>query len=796
MSERKKGSWKLIIIGLLGLLIAGIGIAIFIGLNLVGGSWAWSIVAILLGTVLFVLLSRTRFANKLLPVLELLFPIIAKLREETKKRFEYQSVVDKMEYTLEFYRLSQHMKADSYTLSKDGHFSFSSTLRRELVDALLEEQDPTQVIQHCASRLIEEMETLYSPQVLTLLYQDRHGLSTLMSFREVTQDDDALMELAAILNTSGRLPDHNTLADDGALPDKEILLERGYLPTAREGFPYTLPDITALLRDLETFSVRDIRAKMFQLQKVWEITSGYLAFLVQNRAIPEDYDYTVSEVLLSMAAAKEGFPPELQAQGRLTGENQVMLGALLRAGEQGLTGCFGETLTKEERHSLNLIALGMFFTEKRRDCQNLKAAVCWLASEKAAAIQQHLAYLEYREVLREETMLDDLRFVSVKYIAEHWKDTIIKRQGELGPGYDKEIDAIQANLAEGNWWTRLPTMIEEVLGLITRKLEEGIEIVKQVVNKRPPVGEVLRRIFRGLKLETIERFLEARTMTAYLLTFDVLSGSMATLVDCLSFFKGEKYRSFLEEKGVQFAFYDKENKVEREKYIFMDYIKQCRLGIVPMGMDFETFYHEFEHDLAIVFNHRDALHLSNAEIKKFEIIIQRFGLSGRDRHGFGNFNPDDQRKHALPQIQELFASSLVPEEIIALIAYERSTVDGSVTIEPIIDGILALGSIKDFLEEGVVDLSRDQGKALTDNDQDLKGTLIQKMEFSSLRNLAKFLIRGDQNKTKAKRALTRLIRQIPEFKESPETCSRISHNYIDTLADIADIYPKGSGGRG
>lgn len=788
MSTKKTGTWKLFFISMLGLLIASIGIAISIGLSLIGASWAWSIVAMLLGSALYILLSKDRFTSYPLAVLEQFFPIIRMHRAEEQNRFKFQALVDQMAYTMEFYRLGSRMDEGSIVETSDGSFSFSIKFRDKLVNSLLREKDPTQTVQHCAEQIVEEMKKPLSPQVLALLHEDRHSSSTLMTFQKIKKDDNAILELAAILDESQRLPDHINLGadEDGALPDKETLLERGYLPTAEKGFPYQQSDISFLLKESESFNLREIRASMYRLQRVWEITSGYLAFLVQNQITSEDYDFQVSNLLPGMVTKNQRLPLELQDQGKLSGENQIILSTLLQAGEQAFTRKFGDSLTEEELHSLNLIALGMFFTEKRKDCQNLKSAVCRLASTDKIALKQHLAYLEYREILREETLLDNLNFVSVKYIADHWKDTNHERQEKLGSGYDKEIDAIQSNLADGNWWTRLPMMIGDVLEKISKKLDEGIDVMQQVVSKRPPVGEVLRRIFRGLKLETIERFLEARTMTAYLLTFDVLTGSLAALVDCLSFFKGEKYRSQLEEFGVQFTFDD--HGVKREKYIFMDYIKQCRLGIVPMGMDFETFYHEFENDLTIVYEHRSELDLSNSEIKKFEIIIQRFGLPGRDRYGFKFFNRDHQREHALPQIQELFASSLVPKDIIALITYEQPTADGSVTLEPIIDGILALGTIKDFLGEGMVDLSKDQEKDLIDNDQGLKQTLLQKLEFKSLRSLAKFLASDIQNKKSVKNKLSRMIRNLKNFEDAPQTCSRISDNYIETLVDIADIY--------
>ena len=780
MKKRESISWKLYFLGVVIFLIAGVGIAVSIALSFLGAGWAWPMVAILVGVLIFLLVVRTRLANNFLPLLSLFFPIIGRLQEEAQKRFRYRAVIDKMEYTLEFFRLYPRMNEKTCIKTPSGHCSFTSSFREDLIKRLLEEQDPTKITRSCAERVVSEMVNPISAQVLELLYQERHGDSTLMSFQKIKRDDDLFRELANVLDESGRLPKHEDLTEEGQPLSKELLLEKGHLPTARQRYPYQISEITCFLSDSEAFSLQELTARMEKLQKIWEITCDYLAFLVMNRALPDDYELQVSDVLLSLDANID--MPGSKVLDDLTKQEKDMLNALWHAGDAGLAKYFDGSLSKIEYQSLNLIALGMYFTERRRDYQNLKSAVCRLAAENETAIRQHLAYLEYREDLREERTLEGLPFVSVKYIADHWEDTIENKKKELGSGFRKEMDAIRENLAEGNWWTRLPSVIDSVLEKIREELKDGITEVTNLVKNRPPVGAVLRRIFRGLKLETIERFLEARTITAYLLTFDGLSGSMATLVDCLSFFKGGKYRADLETKGVQFTYNN------HEKYIFKEYIKQCRLGIVPMGMDFETFCHQFEEDLIIAFENRDELDLPRVDVKGFEIIIQRFGLSGRDRHGFDRLNREDQRKHALPRIQELFATSLILKDIIALIGYEQSAQDGKVDFEPIIDGILDLGTINDFLGDGYLELTSDQVRALNKNDQDLRQGLLRKMDFETLRRLAIFLKQDDRNRTNAKRTLTRLIRKIPEFEQHPQRCSQISQNYVETLADIAEIY--------
>lgn len=782
MSEKKPlGGFKLFVMGLFILLVSGLFIAVFIGLNILVGGWAWTLAAILLGVFLFLVISQTALNTRLLPVLEVIFPIISKLREEAQKRFEYRSTVDKMEYTLDRYRLMPRLKKDSRAEKEGGHYAFSPKFHRTMINALLAEVDNKKTISRCSSRVSEEMIEQVTPKILTLFYRDLHETASVMDYQDFPDSKTLRMELAGNLEPSGLLPDRGKLPEGDEKPQAEILLERGLMPNAKASFPYTTIDVARLLKHYKTYELDRLVGDLRKLQKIWALTSSYLAFLVKNRALDEEFAYSVADLMDAIEDPSAGLPAGISLSERLDERDAVSLAALRQAGLCGLETLFGD-LSAEERESLNLIALGMFFTEERKDLQDLKFVVCKAASESELALRQHLAYLEYREDLREATTLDGLNFVSVKYIADHWAKTVEKRKQELGPGFDKEIQAIQENLAEGNWWSRLPWVIEEVLKVISKQLELEIKKFAQVIANRPPVADVLRRIFRGLKLETIERFLEARTFTAYLLTFDGLEGSMANLIDCLSFFKGEKYRAELTRVGVRFTHRD------REKYIFKDYIKQCRIGLVPMGMSFDKFSEEFEHDLGIAYENRALLDLPNANVTDFEIIIHRFGLSGRDRHGLEQFNQNGLRQHALPRIQELFASSLFPEDIIALICYEQSPEDGKVEMEPIIEGILAFGTITDFVGDTIPKFTQVQKKVLADNDQALKLKLLEKMDCDTLRNLAKMLHTSTKEQTRAKGTLTRLIVKYPEFAKSPQTPGRVSAVYIETLAEIGSLY--------
>lgn len=780
MKNRKFGKTRNFFLILTTLTFVGIGIAILIALNLIGFGWTWSLVGILAGIAIFFVSSKISINENLMSVLESIFPVISKFKANQQRKYEYRAVIDKIEYVLGYHKLTKQLKEKWRTNSSDEYCSFNPDFHEKLLAVMLKEKDQTKVEKRCIEIVADEMAPKHSAEIVELLYYDLQGDGSNNIYENIKKSEPKLDELAEILKLGRHLPQQVELPD----MDEITKIERGILPSATLEFPYKTDDVKIILKDQHNFKLAQVIEEAKQIEKLWGLTTEFLTFLIKNRILNNDYNIDVSNIVLPRGARAPGLLLKKSFQDLLTTNEIHMLNALLQEGEKAFDSQRVAIPSPVERESLLLTALAMFFTEDRLDCPNLKAAVCKLASRQKIAREQHLAYLEYREDLRQQRTLDGLPFVSVKYIAENWKKTI----GDLSksPGFDKEMDAIQENLAEGNWWTRLPTLIDEVLTNLGKDLKKDIKSIKRVMGNYPPVENILRRIFRGLKMETIERLLETRTTIAYLFTFDGLEGNLAELIDCLSFFKGKKNRAILQNKEIiTFQFNG------REKYIFTDYIAHSRIGIVPTGMSFDEFYKEFENDLSIVYENRSLLKLDNAEINNFEMIIHRFGLLGRDRYGFENFNPDIRRTHALPKIQELLATSLTPEDIITLICYEQpSEKNNKIDIEPIIDGILAFGTIRDFMGDEVEGLSKTRSEILTDNDQSLKIALIKKMECESLHGLAKLLHVNEESKKNASKQLTKLIKNLPEFKEIPKTCHLVAANYIDLLVDIAKVYKK------
>jgi hypothetical protein len=205
-------------------------------------------------------------------------------------------------------------------------------------------------------------------------------------------------------------------------------------------------------------------------------------------------------------------------------------------------------------------------------------------------------------------------------------------------------------------------------------------------------------------------------------------------------------------------------------------------------MTFEDFYRAFQQDLVIAYEHRDELEI--VDINNFEIIIHRFGLSGRDRYGFDDFMLEDQRKHALPRIRELFADNLDLKDLIALIGYERKIQNDNREVEAIFE-IMMDDTIKDLVLKQVGDLSPSEQKSLEDADLNLKMKLLRRFGQTTVQALARNLL---QQSKKQQTACDVLARSIQEIRDRPKSFNNlrrrelIAQTYIGTLVDIAGLF--------
>lgn len=750
--------WSLVLMA-----IVGVGIAIFIAMNWAGMQWAWSLMAILLAYLVSLAVIKITANEGVVTVLEAFLPGVRTYVELEKKKFACRGVIDNVEYTFKFHQLIRRLSPNDRVEGQPGYYSFSSTLRDELLNDMLKVNVENTELEVCLGGVAGRLIPAIHKEVVELLYREIFKEDTQVLFESIRQDVPHLDQLAS------------------------TLMQGGHLPPATDCFPYTDETVRKILLKQETFLLHNVSEALLEEGRIWRITQEYHAFLSKNKAALTPNKRTLKDVQDS--ASHENTNALLQREfSNLLGREEVRtLSALLKEGENDLKrGPLQDTCRGEALSALTLTSLAMFFTEERLDRPTLKSAVCKLASRSDVAINQHLAYLQAREELRPESPLADLPYVSVQYVADNWERII--REMLKSPHYLWDKDAVRQHLQDGNWWTRVPMLMEGLFQHIGEVLKSEIQKVMETQAKYPAIQDVLRRLFRGLKLETIERLLEAQTSIPYLLTFDGLEGSLAELIDSLSFFDGGINRGRLLEKNVVKFKYQGE-----EKYFFKQYTRNSRLGVVPRTMNFELFFKTFEKDLVKAYENRKLLHLKHPQINRFEIIIHRFGLHGRDRYGFDKVKRDAQFKHALPKIRDLFASSLTPQEILNAILYEQPRDGkGRINMRPILKGILEEGRVWDFTDGDLPDLSDNCIKTLIKNDAKLKQKVCNTLKCHSLMAAANLLYESSQGRApetaqNAQIALAKEIEILPGFSKLNTQAKVIASNYIELMQDIASL---------
>lgn len=313
----------------------------------------------------------------------------------------------------------------------------------------------------------------------------------------------------------------------------------------------------------------------------------------------------------------------------------------------------------------------------------LRAEICRRLAEDPRAPELVFTYLELTEDLAFEGQLWGETFVRLDRLPAAWGERLGEWRAELGDeAFQRELEAIADLLAEGCWPERLAEVVERTL---MRALGGygGLERLRRLLAGRPAVGQALRRAFRKLRLETVERYLEARRMTAYLISFKSSRGTVYRLLDCLV---TPAYAGQLGELGVA---------LERDgvsKYTFQRYTKNARIGVFPRRWSFRDFHRMFQEDFRRIVAGRRTLvpqpgvpawegplgrwDWDDRDLERVEIILHRFGLSGRNYSAYREPGATFLSRDALSRLQELFSEILEDDDLVALALYEgRDVVD-------------------------------------------------------------------------------------------------------------------------
>lgn len=703
--------------------------ALLITLNHWGVAYYWFLISPLFGIAFFMLAPHSW---KIARVVKPWFPVASELMQRQEQVDHNISVFEKVSYTLRFYDICDANGVEA--------------LRDDLCNSLPPVNTERGRLENCAKNAASHLNKTHpylTPGVLMLLYRDHHGGGTTI--------DEWAVEKTELIPSLAKVLEHSS-----------------HLQSKQFQVPFLSSDIEQLLSPLETYTINAVKEEIEGLHLIQASVERYLQYLTINR-IPHRLRCRKPADVLDHLKQKD-FPIDPASL------NATILRVLTRIGKEAFRVAFPD-LSYNLRKSFRRISFILFF----EDDEKMIDPLCRKISQNSDAVRIAFAYMEFREDLRIAFELDGQKFVSVNYLIENWARRVQERQRSLpARGLQIELQRVRQTLQDGKWVTSLPYMIKEMLEELKRNTKFVGEM-HNIMTTRPFIHESLKRVFKTLSLGTVERYLEARTIIAYLLTFQTERGTVAGLLDCI---RAPEKQGEIERLGIDLQ-------VESAaKYNFKQYTNSARVGIVPKGWSFEQFCGEFQGDFKKIVKARKKLlpepsrtkkpwtfAWSLGDLKDMELIIHRFGLSGRNYYGF--LSPVT-KQHAIERIRELFAGILDRDDLNALIYYEKDA--ASIT-----DAIMN-GSIAELIDP--VTLTVPEKKVFDRKDVALQARIFTAVGVRSAKELGHYLLEGDQQRLEAAAdaAGAALALELAGALDIDEVrCRMIAAKYLETLKAMAAV---------
>ena len=580
-------------------------------------------------------------------------------------------------------------------------------------------QTDEQMVEHCCSEIakyLSNRETEISSKTLKLLYLEHHGESTQSLWRK--EKDVIAGELANILFESGRLP------------PKE----------GKGSIKYTVEDVRYILYQLDEFSLNRTNALLLEYSRYLDYSQAFLLFL-RNNDIKSTCDVSIikiSDVLRSIESSNF---------------DEAMVKLLKILSEESIASAYSD-LSKEKTPSFALVSLPIFLENP-----SMREIACRLAAKDEHVPEIAFAYNEFNKKLGIEGEIDGKRFVSVDYLVKHSDEKIKEKKEEL-KGFENETREIKTLLENGQWVTSQWYVIQKAMSKISRSTDRIV------------IKDRLKSIFGNLSISTIKRFLETKTVNAYLITFNCSTGPLADLIDCFVDCEEGKLKQY----GINLKF------GEKQSYNFVQYTDSARVGVIPRGLSFEEFKKLWQKNFAIIEKKRREL-IQDYDWKKgdltgVEVVIHRFDPS---EYNYYAYQSPLAVTEAVSKIQELLKEELKPEELASLILYEGKT-----------------NLLREILEYPIANLVNDKIRLSSVQEEllgkdELKKAVLKEIGFDSIHNLSLYLLKSDETeKNKSYSKIADIIFKFAKANDEliPEKmCSTIAKVYSEALEVVADIAP-------
>jgi len=407
-----------------------------------------------------------------------------------------------------------------------------------------------------------------SPNIILMLYEEHSGTNTRSIYRSIKESDDELFALSNVLINSQRLVD---------MPNLDS---------------YNSEDIISILKLIDDFNISEINKILSKVIRLLGYLNSYVEFLVKN-GINTNFTPNIAFIVAETNDIDENLEKQI-----------IELSYKI--------GC--EALSKQYK----LAELLDGFTNasisiKFHDEVSLRELACKCSGNDNSTAVIKAYYDKNKEVNRQ----------NIVYLTELINDIELIEQN-LSNLNDKDFQFLKTQLNEGKWYDNSASFMIDFIETKTYELKTELSKLEgyKIIN------EVIKEIFRKVKIGTIDKAIDSQAFGAYLIMSKKGQGSLLTLVDKLSI--RNSGHPDLDKRWEMKKSHDimtiQENYKVNPAYDFINFSDSTRIGILHKGESFLQFQNNFLEDMKTMLTDTNQTFESGLIIQRISPSKYSFGI--------------------------------------------------------------------------------------------------------------------------------------------------------------------------
>jgi hypothetical protein len=379
-------------------------------------------------------------------------------------------------------------------------------------------------------------------EIILLLYNEHNGMDTTQIYRNILESDEKINNLAKILIESKRLvkPPENVIFND--------------------------MDIITVLKSVDSFDISKINNIISISLRQLDYLNSYIDFLDKNGVNP-NFKADIQFIIKENENENSKFEYQVVKLAYKIGRKVFKIPNLNEDLIEGFA-----------RASISI---------KFHNEMSLKEEACKISANDRAGTVILAYYEKSKEIDRKDAvklneLIEDLNLIKSLYEKKS----------------DRDFRFLISQLKEGNWFDSSPALLKALIETMKVEIEERFDNIE----KYTILQKVVTATFKKVKIDTVEKAIDAQVFGAYVIMFSVIGGNLAEKVAMLSKRNPDKrwnIRSSEEMERIEKSYGVK------PKNDFISFSKNTRIGVLKKGESFLEFSNNFMKDLKKILSKTD-----------------------------------------------------------------------------------------------------------------------------------------------------------------------------------------------